>query len=289
MNRANPTFHRLFSVMIFAGCITRADPEVLTESLPLAVELSRDGFHQESAIEFRRLGLSDKPMAERAAYQWAAAWEYTQTGEYGSAEGMLDRADRQDDTYRAESLLLRSDVAEGQYDEETALFFLDSIPISSVSDEFRRYTGRRKAALHLQNGQPEQALLTLNDEAARNAVENYMAGRDKSPSLGGWLGLVPGLGYAYSGEYANAVRSLILNSLFIYGMVDTAQDEEWGAFTVITFFEITWYTGSIYGGVDSAHRYNQNRLDQALDGILGQADYQPDYSAFPSLKLEFRF
>ena len=35
----------------------------------------------------------------------------------------------------------------------------------------------------------------------------------KKPWLGGVLGLVPGLGYVYSGEYANAARSLILNGL----------------------------------------------------------------------------
>ena len=34
--------------------------------------------------------------------------------------------------------------------------------------------------------------------------------------LGGILGIIPGLGYAYSGEYSNAARSLILNSLFIF-------------------------------------------------------------------------
>ena len=72
--------------------------------------------------------------------------------------------------------------------------------------------------------------------------------------FGGVLGLVPGLGYAYSGEYANAVRSLILNSLFIWGMVETADDDQWGLFALVTFGEFTWYSGSIYGGIDAAHR-----------------------------------
>ncbi|MBN1558006.1 MAG: membrane protein insertion efficiency factor YidD [Lentisphaerae bacterium] len=78
----------------------------------------------------------------------------------------------------------------------------------------------------------------------------------RSPRLGGILGLVPGLGYAYSGEYANALRSLLLNGIFIWGMVETAGEEQWGGFAVISFFELTWYSGSIYGGIDAAHRFN---------------------------------
>lgn len=33
------------------------------------------------------------------------------------------------------------------------------------------------------------------------------------------MGLVPGLGYAYAGEYANAMRTLMLNNLLIWGIV----------------------------------------------------------------------
>ena len=71
------------------------------------------------------------------------------------------------------------------------------------------------------------------------------------PWVGGVLGLVPGLGYVYSGEFANGARSLILNGLFIWGMVETAEREQWAAFSVLTFFEFTWYSGSIYGGAEA--------------------------------------
>ena len=98
-------------------------------------------------------------------------------------------------------------------------------------------------------------------------VEDYAAGSDKSPTVGGLLGIVPGLGYAYSGEWSNMVRSMVLNGLFGWAMFECADREEWGLFAVTTFFELTWYTGSIYGGIDAAHRYNRERLENAAAAL----------------------
>ena len=130
---------------------------------------------------------------------------------------------------------------------------------------------------------------TCGAAAGQAAVERYRAGRDKRPRLGGWLGLIPGLGYAYSGEYANAFRSLLLNSLFIYGMADSAQRENWGAFSAIAFFELTWYTGSIYGGIDAAHRFNRRRLEDAERAILGASRFEPITPHLPLLHFRFEF
>ena len=101
--------------------------------------------------------------------------------------------------------------------------------------------------------------------------------------------MIPGLGYAYSGEYANALRSVILNGIFIYAMVDTADREQWGAFTALTFFELTWYTGSIYGGIDSAHRYNREQQDAVTDAVRDEFQYELDLKALPTVNIEFTF
>jgi hypothetical protein len=96
---------------------------------------------------------------------------------------------------------------------------------------------------------------------------------------------VPGLGYAYSGEYSNALRSLILNGIFIYAMSDTAANEQWGAFTALSFFELTWYTGSIYGGIDAAHRYNKDRFERCRSVITGGSSFSMDLERIPLVKL----
>jgi hypothetical protein len=72
-------------------------------------------------------------------------------------------------------------------------------------------------------------------------------------------------------------------------MVSTAEDDEWGAFTVISFFEATWYTGSIYGGVDASHRFNERRLQGCVDRVEGASGFEPDYGKLPVLSLRFEF
>ncbi len=101
--------------------------------------------------------------------------------------------------------------------------------------------------------------------------------------------MVPGLGYAYSGEWGNMVRSMILNGLFIWAMTETAIDDEWALFGVCTFFELTWYTGSIYGGIDAAHRHNAARLDGAVRAVQGDGGADVETGALPVVKLKFRF
>ena len=103
------------------------------------------------------------------------------------------------------------------------------------------------------------------------------------------MGLIPGFGYFYSGEYASGLRAILLNGLFIYGMIDTADKDEWGAFAVISFFEFTWYGGSIYGGIDAAYRYNRRRLDSAVGAINGDPGFSPDYKQLPVIVLKFEY
>ena len=99
---------------------------------------------------------------------------------------------------------------------------------------------------------------------------------------------MPGLGYAYSGEWANATRSFLLNGIFIWAMAQSAHEDEWGVFAACTFLELTWYSGSIYGGIDAAHRWNERQLDEVAVELRGPAPFPaPDLTVLPILRLEF--
>ena len=143
----------------------------------------------------------------------------------------------------------------------------------SGDDALRRFAAGARAADALRAGLPDEARAAVRDDPERlRIVEDYANGSDKSPTVGGLLGIVPGLGYAYSGEWGNMVRSLFLNGLFGWAMFECADRDEWGLFAVTTFFELTWYTGSIYGGIDAAHRYNRERLDDAAAALRGERE-----------------
>ncbi len=257
----------------------------------LAVELAGEMDHAAAALEFRRLAFETADPAAQGAWLWAAARQYLLAGDFKRAENLVDKAEDASSQMQLPTALLRSELAVQQKDFNEADFNLGIIDSNRDGDaDWRRWAKRSRAVLMLRQGDPQAARAELAAEVQQQTpIETYMAGSDKSPRLGGALGLVPGLGYAYSGEYANGLRSLILNSIFIFGMVETAEEELWGPFAVITFFEFTWYSGSIYGGLDAAHRFNRSRLQHAVDEVSGGMEYEADYSALPAVKIRFKF
>ncbi len=265
-------------------------------SATLAATLASENDHDGAALEYRRAALEEvADSARQAAWTWYAARESQLAGRCAAAETLIDRFEELDPGRVADAQLLRAEnAAAARRWSEAAFFYRGLAEAPGASPALRRYAARRLAAAELRQGQPAAArgALALSPEpepVAAEALDRWQNTSRKRPWLGGLLGLIPGAGYAYSGEYANAVRSAILNGLFIWGMVDTADDNHWGLFAVVSFFEVTWYSGSIYGGIDAAQRYNRDHLDEAVRGVQGQAAFKPSPAAFPLLSLQFSF
>ena len=263
----------------------------------LARELMEEEQYPLAAVEFRRMATETPDPAEQAAAYLYAGHSYLKARQSEFAGEMLDLAESADADaeYTREIALLNAENAYAKGELDTALYYYDLLADDEDAEGGHRYALRRAASIHLRQGNPDgarQRLSELPDDASRSmaALDRYTDGRDKKPLVGGLLGILPGMGYWYSGEIANGFRSMILNGLFIYGMVDTAEDDQWGAFAIITFFELTWYSGSIYGGVDAAHRYNRERLDTAVQGIERDMTYAPESGiTLPIFKLNFEF
>lgn len=286
----------LAPILAIAGtaCVQAAQVSVESEDLRLPLSLSRAGEHAEAALEFRRSALDSTSPNGKASLFWSAAYEYHRATDYGLSGKMLDATEDTDATLVGPALLLRGETATVTRDWPASAFYFQSLANSAGSSNLTRYASRRLAVTELHRRNTEAARLALNssrtdETSSLAAIDRYTIGHDKQPWLGGLLGMIPGLGYAYSGEFANAGRSLILNSIFIFGMVNTADDENWGAFAAISFFELTWYSGSIYGGIDAAHRYNRDRLETCAEGIMNNASFAPDYATLPVLTIQFHF
>ena len=262
---------------------------------PLALRLASEGQHRAAAVEFRRLALNDEPAGSSDNWFWLAAYQYTLDGQWERSNRMLDRAEDVDPDEIAPAIAwLRAENSLGERDWPAAAFHFDSLRQKAADGPLRIFAIRSAAAAHLYDGsiRAAQAALTEEPEATPETlaiVGRYAQGHDKRPWVGGLLGLVPGLGYAYSGEYANAARSLILNSLFLWAMVETGEREEWGLFAVTTFAEFTWYSGSIYGGIDAAQRYNRRRLEEIVYNMRGELRPKPDFTTVPIVTLKFDF
>ncbi|MBM4149624.1 MAG: hypothetical protein FJ224_11390 [Lentisphaerae bacterium] len=272
-----------------------AGTDALGAARDLALQLVAEESHKAAAVEFRRMALLSEDPAGVGGFFWAAAYEYHAADEHQLAARMLDACEERSPGLRAEALLLRAESALAEGDDEEAEFYLRSLQSRAGEGDAALYTRLRLARALSGQKRTSEAISLLEGSTgtcadARQAIAAYERGRDKTPWVGGVLGAVlPGLGHAYSGEYANGLRALLLNALFIYGMVETADAEAWGGFAVISFFELTWYTGGIYGGVDAAQRHNRRRMNECLQAIDECAEMKADLKTVPAVTLTFGF
>jgi hypothetical protein len=258
----------------------------------LALDLADENLHSLSALEFRRYALTAEEDTAKSGFLAGAAWEYLQADQLDLAMKMLDQSENTSRSSSVPALLLRGEIELDRRKYKESEFFFSTLQQSKDKPDFKRFASSRLALLAVKNDDLVAAqghLESASSQTALKELELFRASSRRSARVGGLLGMIPGLGYAYSGEYANGLRSVILNGIFIYAMVETGDRDQWGAFTALSFFELTWYTGSIYGGIDSAHRFNQRREDAATAAIEAEYDYRMNLKSLPIINLEFNF
>ncbi len=263
-------------------------------SLSLAQQLSEQKEHLSAALEYRRLAMQEDSDTKAAVFFWMAAYEYGAGRRLEQSLRMIGKAESASAELENEVYLLRGELHSAHRQFREASFYWENLASTGRPEPFRRFAARKGASSAVALGRFEQAkqLLRLDPAPpahALEAIERYEKGQDKNPLLGGLLGLIPGLGYAYSGEYANALRSFILNGLSLWGIAEFAEREQWAGVALVGFAELMFYSGSVYGGTDAAVRYNERRLRRAQRAIEGNSRFEPELPALPLLKLRLEF
>lgn len=290
MKTTVPAFF-LYIAMCFSAASGATTP---ASGLDFAERLLADGDGRAAALELRRLAADSDDAEERAALETFAASCYLASGDYDRLSKALERGSDDFAGNAAVPLFLRLKLAEKRRDWLSASLYAETM--TTLAEEagdsaLAEYAARVRASDALLAHDTNEALAAAADDpASLRIVQDYAAGHDKSPRLGGILGIIPGLGYAYSGEWGNMVRSILLNGLFGYAMYECADHDEWGLFAMSTFFEMTWFSGSIYGGIDAAHRYNKQRLETAAAAL--RSDREPTVrrdASVPVLRLSLSF
>ena len=184
-----------------------------SEGARVALDLAREGDYAGAAVEFRRAAMESDQAPARGGWFWASAYEYHRAAKLSVSDRMLDRAEDADPALSDRALLLRGENAMkgGRWDESA--FYFESAVEGAASDPQRAYAARKLAAsrVRLKDVEGAEAALdrsSLRETDGRDALQAYREGRDKRPGLGGALGMLPGFGYFYAGEWATGFRSL---------------------------------------------------------------------------------
>jgi len=119
-----------------------------------------------------------------------------------------------------------------------------------------------QAVLTSKTGSPTFVELAKRSE---ELIRRFEAEKPYSSRIASLLAVVPGLGHAYSGEYAVAASSLILNSALFYMTYDSWKKsqkiEGYSPATAIGWGTLaaTFYTANIYSAGEIANRRNDDR------------------------------
>lgn len=88
----------------------------------------------------------------------------------------------------------------------------------------------------------------------------------KSPHLAGFLAaVIPGAGHLYTGKKKQALFAFITNALLAFGTYEAFSNELYTAGGFLSLFSINYYSGNIFGALNSTHIYNKNIKETYLE------------------------
>jgi tetratricopeptide (TPR) repeat protein len=108
------------------------------------------------------------------------------------------------------------------------------------------------------------------------AAQRWKALPRKSPALAGVLSVVPGAGHVYIGEPVTGLAAFVWNGLFGYALYESIRREQLGVAVLLGVLESIWYTGTLFGAVSGAQKYNRDVRREALERLRTQYDDRPE-------------
>jgi len=63
---------------------------------------------------------------------------------------------------------------------------------------------------------------------------------------------------------------LFWNALFIFATGYSIWTQEWGVAAVLGVFELSWFSGTMFGALNGAFRYNRDVVENWIDDLTGE-------------------
>jgi TolA-binding protein len=250
------------------------------QQLEFAEQYFEAGDYFRAATEWERFlfFFPDDPRTDAIRYRIGQAC--FQNREYEKAldifKALVDKNPESDLAFSASFDL--SDCYRMMKDDYNAVAVLEQAA-RRTGDPGKRYQAYYRAGwVFLETGQWEKARWSFQqirkDPQDRYRVKDLQAALveatkipQKSPTLAGTLSLMPGGGYLYCNRPKDALMSFLLNGGLIWAAVEAFHNKSPALGAVISFVEAGFYAGNIYGGISSAHKYNERQKKKFIEDL----------------------
>ena len=205
-----------------------------------------------------------------------------------SFKGLAEGGGKQETREEAEVWLLTSLLKQGRY--STARLrcddFLNRYPDSQLRDKVQY----QKAWSYLKESEwdaAKETFVTIDPNSsiyrpARELIhetEKLSRQKTKSPATAGILSaFLPGSGYIYAGKWQTGIAAFIINGVFVGASIEAFDNDLPIIGSIIGIVELGWYSGTVYGSINSTREYNYLTTEETLD-LLDQRFTVPLFQA----------
>ena len=114
-------------------------------------------------------------------------------------------------------------------------------------------------------GQTKKSAAAAPDVDIWKAAASGKLLQQKSPLVAGLLSAcVPGAGHFYCGKFRNGGVAFVLSAAFVAASVEAFHKDVYAGGAIASSVALVFYSGTIYGAVNVAHKFNKARREQLL-------------------------
>ncbi len=245
-----------------------------------AVHSYEQGQYMTAVVEFQKLIFfyPDDPRSSEAAFKIGMA--HFHQNRFSAA---IEAFDAVIEKYPAsgsatEAGFMRSRCHVKLNDTKAALSRLEQIARRATKTGVRDRALYRIGRLHLKNQKLSSARAAFTavtpENRAHYRIEKILAQLDrprdlarKNPLLAGLYSIFPGGGYVYTGRYRDALIAFVINTGMAVAAWESFDNDLPATGGMISAIGLGFYSGSIYGGINAAHKYNQRVYDDFVQSL----------------------
>jgi tetratricopeptide (TPR) repeat protein len=264
-----------------------ADATVVLEpqrQLQFAEDYFQKGEYYRAIGEYERLVHFFPEAAEVEEASYKIGLSYLRGGQYAEAmqafQGVIRRYVDSRHAVRSYFGIAEAQVRLKKYDEAhiTLEHLIRMAPDRDVIDEAYYRCGW----VYLEQGLRKEARECFDRISSSNReryeIEKLMKEMDKeahlrrkNPTTAGLLAVIPGAGHVYTERYRDGLVSFLVNGAMIFATYQAFRHEQYALGGILTVVELGFYSGNIYGAVNSAHKFNQDQENRFLQHLREHA------------------